>query len=1631
MTIGPRTSTKRTSETDTRIGCYHSTLTTNQLSSLRCSRSRNKAQSGCTRGEMSGHRRVSKLPSLKAPSPSTQNHLPTSPAPSTGSDETSLKEPSSRLFKRQTRSRRTSISSNENGSLTRDVHLSDFAFVEQLEDFRRQLLDLRKEKKKQEDEIIKYKLLCKEKHQNIQELHNKLEAEKANSYDLKDQLTRDLTLQLQSQHAADKKKLTFDISILKNDKRKMESEIRLLETTNKGLFEEIRQIRSSYDAKMEKLMKDFHIEIYKESGEKRRLEKKLQDTNEKLTKEEYLAKQAELERMIALRTLRDRAEEHARDARQRRTSTFGYETGTLDRQNKKIAELEETVRKLESLKTIAESQNLELLRKLKDAEKGSRGPVKKGIPKHDDSKDSPHTERKRNLNKVTGKEKIEAADKKLNIRDGKANKKDLENYLKLANKERNVLERKIALLEKTRQQTGDEKIDNEISALRQQHKELLKNISSKEKLLDEQDKDSDDNEDKKSKIPAPSSNLSLPGKRQIPRSPRTSRRISRSPSPLMMMKLTEDGEEEGESGKGKRKSDVGKKKQAGKRKDSPGTPGRKDSPGTKKDVVSNGNVVTIDRSNYTSTEQQTVEIKTPQKDQEIQVEIYEEEDDGMYDLNNFDGGAGQFMFQEPEVVESAPQDIPLGAVHSNDKLMEELEEQMETLQKLREKDMQKIASLSEKLEQYKVEVASLNRKAGSYYSELEANTSKLNTSLAEIDKLNGEIKHLQNLNSTMDDEGNGDFGLQGHMEKELAEAKKDVEQLTSDLREKQLTIMKLHQELHESSEELMDKSGMVRQLEALVDNLKHDKEIMREEQMNYETTTEEILDQLRTLKVRNNQLEELVKSLEADIETHKRDMGKLSDEKQLLQSEKERFEVETEDLSARMAARDMELETALSKNPTSEESQTTLNMLQEIRQKDNALKKLQKKHEETLMQVKKEVEKQVSHLQAKVSRRDDDLANLRADHNKERSNLMSQIGDLQSENTTLKDNVTNKEREIEEIYSSLASSEATVESKELNKRLAELANENMMLKDEINNYRDIVSDKRPKGFMGELGQRIQTQRPSYTGKVTPNVTISDQSGIEEEEEEDEEDIGEIQVALVLYSYDPTHMSPNDYPEDELTLTSGDFIYIFGDPDADGFFTAELMSGERGLVPSNFIQSVELNEKKTQQMRRMSQQRLSVAPVIGAPSSNSTNTDIPVPVEIQCEAIGTKTLELHWELPDTGAVIPILGFRIHVNSQEFKVTNTGECRTVLNELPPGRPLYISVQTISVLGDSRESKPCVYGREAIKAPQNLDVTNVTTNSAVLTFVGQAHYHHGVFVNGEHVITLQPGELLYMLRGLQADTQYEVRIVTLSTDDTTLINKKTFSCSQSTTFLTEISGDWKPPSPPTSIDLAPATPEDLQLNILDKDRIAVSWSAVQGAASYHIYLNSELERIVQPGQLKQTLYLSDLREQDDEQCFHVVALNSQGDRSLPSDTISFFKSELFSQLSYFFAAPEAGPSPPPSDPESEPGVPDNLPEEIKSRLLVRISLPPDSCDLQLGQVVCVERDSEGNYRTQVGDKTIHIPVTNVTNVPITRRVVALYDYHPSAMSPNPDSHNEISFMAGDVILVYGQDSEGFLKV
>ena len=39
------------------------------------------------------------------------------------------------------------------------------------------------------------------------------------------------------------------------------------------------------------------------------------------------------------------------------------------------------------------------------------------------------------------------------------------------------------------------------------------------------------------------------------------------------------------------------------------------------------------------------------------------------------------------------------------------------------------------------------------------------------------------------------------------------------------------------------------------------------------------------------------------------------------------------------------------------------------------------------------------------------------------------------------------------------------------------------------------------------------------------------------------------------------------------LSAGDYLYVFGEMDEDGFYQGQLMDGETGLVPSNFIERV--------------------------------------------------------------------------------------------------------------------------------------------------------------------------------------------------------------------------------------------------------------------------------------------------------------------------------------------------------------------------------------------------------------------------------------------------------------------------
>ncbi|XP_062855459.1 RIMS-binding protein 2 isoform X1 [Trichomycterus rosablanca] len=64
----------------------------------------------------------------------------------------------------------------------------------------------------------------------------------------------------------------------------------------------------------------------------------------------------------------------------------------------------------------------------------------------------------------------------------------------------------------------------------------------------------------------------------------------------------------------------------------------------------------------------------------------------------------------------------------------------------------------------------------------------------------------------------------------------------------------------------------------------------------------------------------------------------------------------------------------------------------------------------------------------------------------------------------------------------------------------------------------------------------------------------------------------VRLCVARYNYNP-YDGPNDHPEAELPLVAGKYLYVYGTMDEDGFYEGELLDGNQGLVPSNFVEFV--------------------------------------------------------------------------------------------------------------------------------------------------------------------------------------------------------------------------------------------------------------------------------------------------------------------------------------------------------------------------------------------------------------------------------------------------------------------------
>ncbi|XP_063396710.1 RIMS-binding protein 2-like isoform X10 [Mytilus trossulus] len=298
--------------------------------------------------------------------------------------------------------------------------------------------------------------------------------------------------------------------------------------------------------------------------------------------------------------------------------------------------------------------------------------------------------------------------------------------------------------------------------------------------------------------------------------------------------------------------------------------------------------------------------------------------------------------------------------------------------------------------------------------------------------------------------------------------------------------------------------------------------------------------------------------------------------------------------------------------------------------------------------------------------------------------------------------------------------------------------------------------------------------------------------------------GPITVYIAKYTYDPYQHSPNDNPDAELALSSGDYVLVYGDMDEDGFFEAELMDGRRGLVPSNFIEklsdddlsefhaimsgnnpqehdddstaanslqqeldfdsSEETDTKSAKNSNSKSPALEDLSVQKSEISSHIDSTVIPFPKNLVLERQLGSSVVITWQPPDGVAPQDVRVYHVCLDGKVI-ITVKGNERTksLIENVDCNQVHRISVRCLSSKGLSQDNQATILiGKDAVPAPSQLIASNITPNSATLTWLpGNSNFQHCISLNGNEVRVVKGSICSYNLTGLEAGTEHTVTI------------------------------------------------------------------------------------------------------------------------------------------------------------------------------------------------------------------------------------------------------------------------------
>ncbi|XP_032954065.1 RIMS-binding protein 2 isoform X4 [Rhinolophus ferrumequinum] len=288
--------------------------------------------------------------------------------------------------------------------------------------------------------------------------------------------------------------------------------------------------------------------------------------------------------------------------------------------------------------------------------------------------------------------------------------------------------------------------------------------------------------------------------------------------------------------------------------------------------------------------------------------------------------------------------------------------------------------------------------------------------------------------------------------------------------------------------------------------------------------------------------------------------------------------------------------------------------------------------------------------------------------------------------------------------------------------------------------------------------------------------------------------GKVHLCVARYSYNPFD-GPNENPEAELPLTAGKYLYIYGDMDEDGFYEGELLDGQRGLVPSNFVDFVQDNEARFSTLGPEQDRSFINRPGIGLEGENILDlhspprldagvTDngvgtldvsvddigedvVPYPRKITLIKQLAKSVIVGWEPP----VVPpgwgaVSSYTVLVDQEPRRsLTPAGRTKALVEKLNMAARTYrVSVQCVTSRGSSDQLQcTLLVGKDVVVAPSHLRVDSITQTSAQLSWMpSNSNYSHVVFLDEQELDVVKAASYKYQLWDLRPNTAHKVKVL-----------------------------------------------------------------------------------------------------------------------------------------------------------------------------------------------------------------------------------------------------------------------------